>query len=63
MAKEEKRFERVVQQSNFSSSTEIWVDRKTKVCYLFHLWGNAGGLTVMVDAEGKPLLWREPLED
>lgn len=64
MAKEEKRFKRVYNQNELmAGATELWVDKKTKVCYMFHVSGNAGGLAVMLDAEGKPLLWREPLED
>lgn len=64
MAKEDKRFKRVYSQSELmAGATELWVDQKTKVCYLFHASGNAGGFTVMLDPDGKPLLWREPLED
>jgi len=39
--------------------TQIWVDRETNVQYLWHAEGYAGGLTVLLDAEGKPLLYRE----
>ena len=35
----------------------ILVDRTTKVMYLFHKKYNAGGLTLLVDAEGKPLIY------
>lgn len=35
---------------------EIWVDRETGVNYLFHASGNAGGLSVLLDAEGKPVI-------
>ena len=64
MAKEEKRFKRVYTQSELMTGlNEIWVDKKTKVCYLFHTSGNAGGLTLLMDAEGKPMLWREPIAD
>ena len=39
----------------------VWVikDNKTGVCYLFCKAGYGGGLTVMVDAEGKPLVDKE----
>lgn len=37
-------------------SNEIWVDTKTGVNYLFHASGYAGGLTVLVDREGKPIV-------
>ena len=64
MAKKENRFKWVDGQSGLGiGEMEVWVDTKTKVCYLFRSSGYAGGLTVLVDAEGKPMLWREPLED
>ena len=36
--------------------TEIWVDRETGVNYVFHASGNAGGLTPLLDREGKPVV-------
>ena len=53
MAKD-KRFKRVYTQD--MGSTEIWVDRETGVNYLYHLSGYSGGLTVMLDQEGKPIV-------
>ena len=44
-------------------SNEIWVDTKTGVNYLFHATGYAGGLTVLVDREGKPVITPVPRED
>ena len=35
---------------------EIWVDKDTGVNYVFAYSGYAGGLTVRVDAEGKPVV-------
>lgn len=35
---------------------EIWVDRKTGVNYVFHASGYAGGLTPLLDREGKPVV-------
>lgn len=59
MAKEETgRFVRVLEESGIITSSEIWVDTQTGVEYLYHASGNSGGLTVLVDAEGKPLLHR-----
>ena len=40
------------------SGCEIWVDTYTGVQYFFHASGYAGGMAVLVDAEGKPLLYR-----
>ena len=59
MAKKDSRFVKVLEDSGFISSSEIWVDTQTGVQYLFHFNGNAAGLTVLVDAEGKPLLYRK----
>ena len=44
-------------------SNEIWVDTKTGVNYLFHASGYAGGLTVLVDREGKPIVTPVPRKD
>lgn len=41
--------------------TEIWVDKETGVNYLFHASGNAGGLTPLLDRDGKPVV--SPLPD
>ncbi len=51
----DKRFERIFHQGSLSAM-EIWVDTTTGVQYLFHSAGYSGGLTVLLDAEGKPLL-------
>ena len=53
MAKE-KRFEKVFSQS--AGSMEIWVDKETGVNYLYHNSGYAGGLTVLLDKDGKPVV-------
>ena len=36
--------------------TEIWVDRETGVNDVFHASGNAGGLTPLLDRQGKPVV-------
>lgn len=51
---DEKRFQKVYSQG--MGSTEIWVDRETGVNYLFHQSGYAGGLTVLLDKYGKPVI-------
>ena len=58
MAKKEQRFIKVMEDSGFISSNEVLVDTQTGVQYLYHTSGNSGGLTVLVDAEGRPLLYR-----
>ena len=53
MAKE-KRFEKVYSQG--MGSTEIWVAKETGVNYMFYSSGYAGGITVLVDKDGKPIV-------
>ena len=59
MAKKEPRFIKALEEGGFLGSSEIWVDTQTGVQYLYHAAGNSGGVTVLVDAEGKPLLYRK----
>ena len=49
------RFEKQYSQGKLTV-TEIWVDRQTGVNYLFHASGYAGGLTPLLDREGKPII-------
>lgn len=37
-------------------ATEIWVDKATGVNYIFHQAGYAGGLTVLLGSDGKPVV-------
>ena len=41
----------------------IYVDRKTGVNYLWTASGYAGGLTVLLDAEGKPIVTPVPADN
>ncbi len=50
----DKRFEKIYSQG--MGSIEIWVDRETGVNYLFNHSGYAGGLSVLLDREGKPVI-------
>ena len=59
MAKKDSRFIKILEESSFISSSEVLVDTQTGVQYLYHAVGNSGGLTLLVDAEGKPLLYRK----
>lgn len=56
--KENDRFIKVLEESGIITNSEVWVDTQTGVQYLYHACGSFGGLTVLVDAEGKPLLHR-----
>jgi hypothetical protein len=49
------RFKRVYKQGKLSV-LEIWVDRETGVNYLWREDGYSGGLTVLVDAQGRPVV-------
>lgn len=54
MAKND-RFEKVYTQGALNI-TEIWVDKGTGVNYIFHAAGNSGGMTVLLDRDGKPVI-------
>ncbi len=54
----EDRFERIYKQG-MMNVVEILVDKETGVNYLFTSSGSAGGLTVLLDKEGKPVVSRE----
>ncbi len=52
---EKSRFKKVYSQGAVNV-TEIWVDKETGVNYIFHASGYAGGLTPLLDREGKPVV-------
>lgn len=52
---EKERFERIFSQGMICTM-EIWVDTETGVNYLFHRDGNSGGLTPLLDKNGKPVI-------
>ncbi len=54
MAKND-RFENVYSQGGLSTM-EIWVDKETRVNYLFHTSGYAGGMTPLLGRDGKPII-------
>ena len=49
------RFEKVYSQGTMNVK-EIWVDRETGVNYVFHASGYAGGMTPLLDRDGKPVV-------
>lgn len=49
------RFEKVYSQGMLST-IEIWVDKDTGVNYIFRQDGNSGGMTVLLDKDGKPIV-------
>lgn len=55
MTKKEKRFVKTYSQGG-ASGNEIWVDTETGVNYFYHSSGYAGGLTPLLDEDGKPII-------
>ena len=49
------RFKKVYSQGTVNSN-QIWVDKVTGVNYLYHEDGYSGGLTPLLDSEGKPIV-------
>ena len=56
----EKRFEKVYSQGSIEGY-EVIVDKETGVNYLFHFNGYAGGMTVLLGRDGKPVI--SPVEN
>ena len=54
MAKND-RFEKIYSQGTMSV-IEIWVDKETGVNYVFRQSGYAGGMTPLLDRDGKPVV-------
>ena len=52
--KDEKRFEKVYTQG--LGTMQIWVDRETGVQYLVASMGYGGGITPLLDRDGKPVI-------
>ncbi len=58
MSKKEGRFERIYSQG-VSDVIEIWVDKETGVNYIYRQSGYSGGMTVLLDSLGKPVINKE----
>ena len=54
----DKRFKKIYGQGAIDN-IEIWVDIETGVNYMFKSSGYAGGLTPLLDANGKPIITRD----
>ncbi len=51
------RFQKIYRQGGaLSNITEIWVDTRTGVNYLWHKDGYGAGLTPLLDENGKPVI-------
>lgn len=58
---DEKRFVKTYSQNNgINGRMEIWVDLKTGVNYIFTQSGYAGGMTPLLDKDGKPVVTTVP---
>ncbi len=55
MLSKDKRFEKIYSQGAVDV-IEIWVDKETGVNYVFHQSGYAGGMTPLLDRDGKPVV-------
>ena len=61
---QEKRFIKIFTQGGFAENLmQIWVDRKTGVNYLYSASGYAGGLTVLLNRDGTPVVTSVPAEE
>ena len=61
MAKEKKEKKFIKTYSQDMGSLAIWVDKDTGINYLFASSGYAGGLTVLMDKDGQPIV--TPMEE
>lgn len=60
----EKRFVRIHTDGvGVMTTSEIWVDTQTGVNYFFHASGYAGGLTPLLDRNGKPVVSPLPIRE
>ena len=58
----EKRFVKIYSDGVVNVS-EIWVDTQTGVNYLYHAAGYSGGLTPLLDRDGKPVISALPIQN
>ena len=68
MAKTDKRFQVIRREApagGFAMETVILVDTLTAVLYLHGVHGYGGGLTPLLDRDGRPVIWdnAQPLEE
>ena len=58
MAKISDKFYKAYSQGKLNG-IEIWVDKETGVNYLYVCHGYGGGLTPLLDSEGKPIVTKD----
>ena len=61
---QDQRFIKTYSQSGFVDNVmQIWVDRQTGVNYLYSASGYSGGLTVLLNPDGTPVVTPVPPEE
>ena len=60
--KNDERFVKVYENGSFLWEKAIFIDRQTGVNYLYIGSGNSGGVTPLLDANGKPVVTPIPNE-
>jgi hypothetical protein len=64
MADKKERFVMTYSQGGFLNNLmEVWVDTVTGVNYLYAATGQAAGLTVLLDRDGRPVVSPLPLRE
>ena len=58
----EKRFVKIYS-DGMMTVNEIWVDTRTGVNYFYHAAGYSGGLTPLLDRDGKPAVSALPVQE
>ena len=58
MSKKGGRFEKIYSQGAVNV-IEIWLDKETGVNYIYRQSGYSGGMTVLLDSVGKPVITKE----
>ena len=58
----EKRFVKIYS-NGMMTVNEIWVDTRTGVNYFYHAAGYSGGLTPLLDREGRPVVSALPVQE
>ena len=57
MAKKDKRFKKIhIESVGLAEDVIVLVDTRTGVNYMYFHYGNGGGLTPLLDREGKPIV-------
>ncbi len=54
--KNENRFIRTYKRTGFTRDAEIWLDTQTGVNYFYVNGGYGGGITPLLDKDGKPVI-------